>query len=182
MAVRGYLRFPTIAGETIVFTAEDDLWRVSASGGRAERLTADVAEARNARLSPDGRLVAFTGFSEGPSEVYVMPADGGDTQRLTYHGSATSVVGWRPDGSAIIYASPAGEPSRRMVTLHAVAPNGGPTTTLPYGPARSIAFGPHGAVVLGRNTGEPAFWKRYRGGTAGYLYIDPTGDGAFRRL
>ena len=182
MAVRGYLRFPTIAGETIVFTAEDDLWRVSARGGRAERLTADVAEARNARLSPDGRLIAFTGFSEGPSEVYVMPADGGDTQRLTYHGSATSVVGWRPDGSAIIYASPAGEPSRRMVTLHEVAPTGGPTTTLPYGPARSIAFGPHGAVVLGRNTGEPAFWKRYRGGTAGYLYIDPTGEGTFRRL
>ena len=182
MAVRGYLRFPTIAGETIVFTAEDDLWRVSASGGRAERLTADVAEARNARLSPDGRLVAFTGFSEGPSEVYVMPADGGDTQRLTYHGSATSVVGWRPDGSAIIYASPSGEPSRRMVTLHEVAPTGGPTTTLPYGPARAITFGPHGAVVLGRNTGEPAFWKRYRGGTAGYLYIDPMGEGTFRRL
>ena len=182
MAVRGYLRFPTIAGETIVFTAEDDLWRVTAGGGRAERLTADVAEARNARLSPDGRMIAFTGFSEGPSEVYVMPADGGDTQRLTYHGSATSVVGWRPDGSAIIYASPTGEPSRRMVTLHEVAPTGGPTTTLPYGPARSIAFGPHGEVVLGRNTGEPAFWKRYRGGTAGYLYIDPTGDGAFHRL
>ena len=182
MAVQGYLRFPTISGDTIVFTSEDDLWRVSASGGRAERLTADVAEARYPILSPDGRLIAFTGWSEGPGEVYVMPADGGDATRLTYDGSNATVVGWRPDGSTIIYASPAGEPSRRMVTLHQVAPTGGPTSTLPYGPARSIAFGPHGALVLGRNTGETAYWKRYRGGTAGYLYIDPTGDGTFKRL
>lgn len=182
MAVQGYLRFPTIAGDTIVFTAEDDLWRVGASGGRAERLTADVAEARNARISPDGQFIAFTGWSEGPGEVYVMPADGGSSQRLTYHGSTATVVGWRPDGSAIIYASPAGEPSRRMVSLHEVSPSGGPTTTLPYGLARDIAFGPHGAIVLGRNTAEPAFWKRYRGGTAGYLYIDPTGKGEFQRL
>jgi tricorn protease len=182
MAVEGYLRFPTIAGETIVFTAEDDLWRVNVSGGRAERLTADVAEARHAHFSPDGKQVAFTGWSEGPGEVYVMPADGGDTRRLTYHGSNATVVGWRPDGSTVIYASPTGEPSRRMVTLHEVAPTGGPTTTMPYGPARDIAFGPHGAIILGRNTGEPAFWKRYRGGTAGYLYIDPTGEGNFQRL
>ena len=35
-----------------------------------------------------------------------------------------------------------------MVTLHEIAPTGGePTTTLPYGPARDIAFGPHGAVI-----------------------------------
>lgn len=182
MAVRGYLRFPTIADDTIVFTAGDDLWRVPATGGRAERLTAGVAEARNARFSPDGRLIAFTGFSEGPAEVYVMPADGGESTRLTYQGSNAVVVGWRPDGSTIVYASPSGEPSRRFVTLHEVAATGGPTITLPYGPAKSIAFGAHGAVVLGRNTGEPAFWKRYRGGTAGYLYVDATGSGEFQRL
>ncbi len=182
MAVQGYLRFPTIAGDSIVFAAEDDLWRVNASGGRAERLTADVAEARNPRFSPDGRLIAFTGWTEGPGEVYVMSSDGGEAQRLTYQGDTAAVAAWRPDGSAILYASSAGEPSRRMVTLQQVAPTGGPTTTLPYGPARSIAFGPGGAVVLGRNTAEPAFWKRYRGGTAGYLYIDATGSGDFKRL
>ncbi len=182
MAYRGYPRFPTIHGDTIVFTADDDLWQIGASGGRAERLTAGVSEATHARFSPDGTRIAFTGREEGPAEVYVIPADGGPARRLTFEGVQANVVGWRPDGSAILFESAARQPSRRMHVLHAVAPNGGEPVALPYGIAHSIAFGPNGALVLGRNTNEPATWKRYRGGTAGYLWIDPTGDGTFSRL
>ncbi len=182
MGTTGYLRFPTISGDQIVFTAEDDLWRVSVSGGRAERLTAGVATATRARFSPDGRQIAFTGSDEGPDEVYVMPADGGPSQRLTYHAGRCQVAGWQPDGSAILYASSTGLPSPRWRMLFAIPPQGGEPTRLPYGVANTIAFGPNGAVVLGRNTNEPAFWKRYRGGTAGYLWIDANGSGEFKRL
>ncbi|HZC07049.1 MAG TPA: PDZ domain-containing protein [Ktedonobacterales bacterium] len=178
----GYIRFPTISGEHIVFTAEDDLWLTSRAGGRAERLTAGVAEITNARFSPDGKTLAFTGQQEGPNEVYVMPFDGGEAQRLTYDGAGARIAAWRPDGSAIIFASPAYQPMRRWTALQEVAARGGITRTLPYGPAHSIAFGPGGAVVVGRNTSEPSHWKRYRGGTAGYLWIDPNGSGDFRRL
>ncbi|MBF6590546.1 MAG: PDZ domain-containing protein [Ktedonobacterales bacterium] len=183
MASQGYVRFPTIWGDAIVLTAEDDLWRVSLDGGRAERLTAGVAEASHARFSPDGTLLAFTGRDEGATETYVMPTAGGPAQRLTYEGEATYVAGWRPDGSAILYVSAAHQPSRRMRVLHEVAPGGAtPPRALPYGIAHSIAFGPGGALVLGRHTAEPARWKRYRGGTAGHLWIDPSGSGQFQRL
>ena len=182
MPFRGYVRYPTIFRDTIVFTADDDLWQVGAGGGRADRLTAGVSEATHARFSPDGSRIAFTGREEGPVEVFVMPADGGPARRLTFDGVQANVAGWRPDGSAVVYESSAGQPSRRMRVLHAVSPEGGEATVLPFGVAHSIAFGPNGALVLGRNTNEPAFWKRYRGGTAGYLWIDPTGAGEFHRL
>jgi tricorn protease len=178
---QGYLRFPTISGDRIVFTAEDDLWCVGTGGGRAERLTAGVAEALQPRFSPDGQRLAFIGRDEGPTEVYVMPAGGGPARRLTFQGAQATMPGWTPDGDGILYASAASQPLRGMQMLHRVSPDGGQPERLPYGVARSIAFGPHDMLVLGRNTAEPAYWKRYRGGTVGHLWIGAAG-GEFRRL
>jgi len=36
---QGYYRYPAIHGDTIVFTAEGDLWSVNGRGGLARRLT-----------------------------------------------------------------------------------------------------------------------------------------------
>ena len=38
------------------------------------------------------------------------------------------------------------------------------------------------AKIIGRNTADPARWKRYKGGTAGHLWIDAEGSGQFRRM
>ncbi|GAA3097731.1 S41 family peptidase [Streptosporangium carneum] len=170
-----YLRFPTIFGDTVVFAAEDDLWMVPADGGRAFRLTAGVAEAAYPRFSPRGDQLAFVGGEEGPEEVYVMPADGGATRRITFHGARSIVAGWDPEG-AVVYASDESQPFEGHRWLHRVTPDGVPER-LPYGPANSISYGPQ--IVLGRNTADPARWKRYRGGTAGELWI---GSERFRRL
>ncbi|MFI7229154.1 PDZ domain-containing protein [Nonomuraea angiospora] len=176
----GYLRFPAVFQDVVVFAAEDDLWMVSAQGGRAFRLTAGLAEAGYPRISPRGDQLAFVGREEGPEEVYVMPSDGGAARRLTFHGARCTVTGWDPEGR-ILYASDAAQPFEHRKWLHRVAPGGVPER-LPYGPANSIAYGPDGMIVLGRNTADPARWKRYRGGTVGDLWIDPSGDGEFRRL
>src|SRR5579864_3905226 len=109
MLSQGYVRYPTIHQDRIVFVSEDDLWLISSEGGRAERLTAAVNEINHPRFSPDGQLLAFVGEDEGPTEVYVMPALGGPAQRLTYQANNCRVLGWSPDGEEILYASSAGQ-------------------------------------------------------------------------
>src|SRR5579872_3087271 len=125
MPTQGYIRFPTIHQDAIVFVAEDDLWRVSSEGGRAERLTAGVGEVSVPHFSPDGTLLAFVGEDEGPDEVYVMPAEGDVAKRLTFEGAFTRVVGWSPAGDAILYASNSGQALRGQECIYAISPQGG---------------------------------------------------------
>ena len=174
----GYYRFPTISNETIVFVCEDDLWTVPISGGVARRLTSNLGATGSPQLSPDGELLAFAGREEGPSEVYLMPALGGEAKRLTYQGSNVSIVGWDAAGENILYSSGAG--SAFGAWIWSISPDGGEPQRQSYGPANHIAFGSNGGVILGRLTREPARWKRYRGGTAGQLWIDSEGDGQFQ--
>src|SRR5919202_1907659 len=77
----GYLRHPSLRGETIAFVTEDDLWSVPAAGGIARRLTANLSEVSHPALSPDGQHVAFTSREEHHPEVYCMPATGGPAAR-----------------------------------------------------------------------------------------------------
>jgi tricorn protease len=178
----GYYRFPTIHGNRVVFVCEDDLWSVAADGGVAVRLTANLGEVTRPFLSPDGQQLAFTGREEGHPEVYVMPAVGGVAKRLTFLGARTEVAGWTPNGQSVVFASNAAQPFRAIFNLYAVQPQGGIPDRLPYGLAHNISFSRNGGVVLGRNTTDPARWKRYRGGTAGVIWIDITGSGNFQRL
>jgi tricorn protease len=81
----GFYRFPALHGNTIVFAAEGDLWRVSADGGVAQRITTHPGEERWPVVSPNGRTLAFTAQYEGPPEVYTMPLSGG-TPVLRFRG------------------------------------------------------------------------------------------------
>lgn len=182
MSSQGYYRWPTIHGETVVFVCEDDLWSVPATGGVARRLTANPGSVHSPALSPDGAWLAFVGRDEGPGEVFVMPAAGGEARRLTFLGASTRVCGWSRDGRDILFASSAGQPFARTSALYAIAADGGEPRQLPTGLAVSISYGPAGGVVIGRNTDDTAYWKRYRGGLTGDVWIDPEGTGEWRRL
>lgn len=177
-----YLRFPHLHGDSVAFTAEDDVWVAPLDGGRAWRVSADNVPVNHPRISPDGTRLAWTSTRDGAPEVHVAPIDGGPANRLTYWGSGkTQVRGWTPDGQ-VLAISTQGQASLRRSWARAVPLDGGPATVLPYGPVGDVAHGPATVLLSAPMGREAAWWKRYRGGTAGKLWIDREGAGEFVRL
>ncbi|HSC99292.1 MAG TPA: S41 family peptidase, partial [Casimicrobiaceae bacterium] len=181
MTQPGYLRHPTIRNDTIVFICDDDLWRVDAKGGIARRLTAGLGEPSTPALSADGKWIAFVGRDEQHPEVYLMSAEGGLARRMTWLGPDVMVRGFTPDGR-ILFVTTYGQPFFRNYRAFTLPLEGGTPQMLPLGQVNHLAFGPGKAKLIGRNTADPARWKRYRGGTAGHLWIDADGGGNFRRM
>ena len=177
----GYLRQPAIRGETVVFICDDDLWTVDTGGGVARRLTAGLGEPSTPALSADGKWLAYVSRDEQHPEVYLMPAAGGPARRMTWLGPDVMVRGFTPDGR-ILFVSTHAQPFFRNYRAFALGVDGGLPELLPLGQVNHLSFGPGKAMVIGRNTADPARWKRYRGGTAGHLWIDAEGSGNFRRM
>jgi len=173
----GYLRYPDVHDDSVVFTAEDDLWLAPASGGTARRLTVHIGREYVPKFSPDGKLIAFTGQYDGNADVFVVSAAGGEPRRLTWHPSGDEVVGWTPDGKKIVFRSSREEPhgSSEMFTIPA---SGGDPTKLPLGWVARLDIDPEsGRYAFNRTSRENRTWKRYRGGTSTAIWVgDPRRD------
>lgn len=178
-----YLRFPHVSRETLTFVADDDVWCASADGGRAWRLSSDRAPAAHPRLSPDATKVAWTGVRDGHPEVYAADLESGSAGRLTYWSDPrTRTRGWTPDGR-VLAISATGQPFTSRTWAYAF--RDGQAEQLPYGPVADLAFGDDGetvALLTAALSRDPATWKRYRGGTAGRLWVRRRGEGDFTRL
>ncbi|HEY2378053.1 MAG TPA: S41 family peptidase [Gemmatimonadaceae bacterium] len=159
----GYYRFPTISGNSIVFTAEGDLWRIPIAGGVAQRLTTAQGEESHAAISPDGKTIAFSASYEGPTEVYTMPIDGGAPTRRTFEGGAAIVTGWTPDGK-VLYSTRhfSTLPNNELAT---VDPRSNATAVVPLAQASDGSYD-NATLFFTRFAWQGSNTKRYRGGTA----------------
>jgi len=178
--IEGYYRFPTVYKDKVVFVSEDDLWLVPLQGGDAVRLSSSLNELIYPHFSPDGKWIAFLGKEEGFWEVYKMSATGGVTERLTYSFNfRSSISGWSKDGNYIYYNSCFQEPFYKNSTLYKIHKNGGLPIKMNLGHGKHISYGSKNRSIIGRNTLGIERWKRYRGGTAGKLWIDTKGKGNY---
>jgi len=57
------------------------------------------------RWSPDSKQIAFDTRFEGHSDIFVIPAEGGNPRRLTEGPSESAVPSWSHDGKWIYFAS-----------------------------------------------------------------------------
>jgi tricorn protease len=145
-ATEGYYRYPTLAGDTVVFTAEGDLWSVPATGGRATRLTTHPAEETNAVAAPDGKRIAFAASYDGPVEVYVMPLSGGLPRRISFEGTRSIPVGWTPSGEVLYVTQNSTGPSPQLIVV-AVDPETLRRHAIPLADVSDAAVSPNGKTL-----------------------------------
>ncbi len=177
------LRFPAIHGQQVVFSYAGDLYTVSKSGGTARKLTSDPGYEMFARFSPDGKKLAFTAQYDGNTEVYVIPAQGGSPERLTWTatlgrddlsdrmGPNNIVMTWK-DAETIVFRSRMKSFNDFKGQLFAVKTAGGPVEELPLPCGGFCSYSPDkGQLAFNRVFREFRTWKYYRGGMADDIWI-----------
>ena len=180
------LRFPTTNGTEVVFSYGGDLYKASINGGEAERLTSHIGYEMFARFAPDGQSIAFTGQYDGNTEVFIIPAKGGEPKRLTYTatnsrddlgdrmGPNNIVLTWSPDGKQIVYRNRIGDGfSGKLWTINK---DGGMSEQIPLPEGGFCSYSPDGKkLAYNRVMREFRNWKYYRGGMADDIWIyDPS--------
>ena len=176
------LRFPATNGNEIVFSYAGDLYKVSIKGGEAQRLTSHVGYEMFPRFSPDGKVIAFTGQYDGNTEVYTVPATGGEPLRVTYTamnarddlgdrmGPNNIVMNWTPDGKRIIYRNRISDGFTGK--LYTVDKEGGLSEVIPLPEGGFCSYSPDGKqLAYNRVMREFRTWKYYKGGMADDVWV-----------
>lgn len=179
----GYYRYPDVRGDRIVFTSEGDLWTVSLKdGGDAMRLTRDDGLETYARISPDGKWIAFSGQYGGNTDVYVIPSTGGTPERLTYHSAWDEVVGWSDDSKSVLFRSFRYSPNMTW-KVYSVNINGGVPEDIGLDKAARVSYEPGGKrLAFTRLRSEKTSWKGYKGGQAMDIWIGNLKNMEFKKL
>jgi tricorn protease len=181
-ADRLLLSNPTMSKTQIVFEYGGELWSVARSGGQAHVLVSGMDMLADPIFSPDGSLVAFSGTYDKNTDVYVVPATGGQPRRLTYHPDPDVALGWTPDGKSVLFRShrASGSDPNQLFTVPVTG--GFPTALpLPMGELGSYSGdGSHIAYVPGFQW-EP-FWQGYKGGQHAEIWISRLSDSSTVRI
>src|ERR1043166_993952 len=102
-----WLRYPAISpdGRVVVFGYRGNLWKVPATGGAATALT--LGDDYNTRpvWSPDGSRIAFASDRNGNFDVFVMPAEGGEAKRLTFHSANDIPYDFTPNNKFVLFGT-----------------------------------------------------------------------------
>jgi tricorn protease len=177
-----FVECPDVRGDRVVFTFEGDLWLGALGGGSARRITSHPGREGEARFSPDGRWIAFSGQYDGGTQVYLIPSEGGTPRRLTWRAGA-QVVGWTPDSGRVVFRSAPGFDHRPVPRLYTVDLAGHEPVALPVPRGTQAAFSADGTRLLYNPKGnEDYYWKRYQGGQHPEVWLADLKAGTYTRL
>jgi TolB protein len=150
----------TPGGQRIVFGMHGAKPEMASARPDGSDLTV-LGEGHDPTLSPDGKLVCYTGHPpEGGVTVYVMNWDGTGKRRVVAGSSRVGATfpNWSPDGAEIVYSFPA----REALELFVTRLDGTGTRQLTHFGGTSVctpaAWSPDGRWVSFRKTDE-RYWS-----------------------
>ena len=172
---------PTLSKTQVVFTYGGYLWSVPREGGDARQITTGGHEGAPV-FSPDGKWIAFTAMYDGNVDVFVIPADGGEPKRLTWHPGVDIATAWTPDSKKVLFHSNR-DSYADFNRLYTVAVEGGPAEVLPMWRGEAAWFSPDATrIAYVPNAIWQTSWKRYRGGQTTPIYIVRLSDLAIEKV
>ncbi len=196
--IQALIRYPAMHGNQVVFEAGGNLWSTTLKGGTATRLTSDSGFDMAPHFSPNGQWVAFTGWYQGNTDVYVVPAAGGPVRRLTFHSInrkigkdklRTSpdniVLGWTPDGKDVVFLSRRTSFNPQVMHAFKVPLDGGLPEQLPLPWTGPLSFNANGTEVAYNKLDRvfrPFHRKHYFGGQAQDIWTYDFKTGASRQI
>lgn len=130
------------------------------------------------RFSPDGKWIAFIGSYDGGQDIYVIPSEGGQPQRITYEAGTEVVIGWS-DNDTIMFAGN-GHPFYNP--LHMVSRKGGMPVRTKLLEITSGTINSQKVVAYNRVNSFVFNWRRYRGGTQGVVSFFDLKDNSYSEI
>jgi len=119
---------------------------------------------RQPRWSPDDAMIAYLHSQENwADDIYVVPAAGGQPQRLSNEATLMSGLAWSPDGSRLVYSTARGSTLLYLPTLHLwqIPKSGGEPQQLTFGEAgdENPDVDQDGRIVVSRRRMQFDIWK-----------------------
>ncbi|MEY2593571.1 MAG: Dipeptidyl-peptidase 5 [Pseudomonadota bacterium] len=87
------------------------LWLLPLDGSGQRPLTTGGRQDASPQFSPDGRFIAFTaerehsGVKDSTPQLYRIPMDGGEAQRISEYKPGVGAFRWMPDGRHLVFIS-----------------------------------------------------------------------------
>jgi Tol biopolymer transport system component len=162
LRIRDHIEAPNWSrdGSRLIFNAHGHLFWVPVTGGQPEIIDTGKATTNNNDhgLSPDGKFLAISDQSSGPSLVHVVPLAGGEPRQVTAIGPSYW-HGWSPDGRRLAFVGmrPGGDGD-----IYSIAVEGGAETRLTSAPGLDDGpdYAPNGMIYFNsERSGGMQIWK-----------------------
>ena len=120
------------SGQTLLVNGGGKLYRVPLDAPQMMTVDTGFAEKLNNDhgISPDGRQIVISNHRDRGSEIFLLPATGGEP-RLISPDAPSWWHGWSPDGQTLAYVAARG--GRRVIDVYTIDVKAGPETRLTQG-------------------------------------------------